>query len=268
MKLEDVSAALVPVLARLRVDEPNARAFFLFGSLARGDHGAFSDVDVRVVTAGAPARSARASIFDVPVDGRVLPAHLSIGARAFESMQASARTPAGWPWIAGFVDVAVTLADADDVRGQLRDALVQPARLESESGLHSDLEDLIEHLAKTRNALARDDAVRVMRHAVQVARNARRALVPLAAVAPAIRGGELEERALATMPPAFIDDLRVCAGEVTHARDTVDVARAAFRVADAVVAKLASLEHLPLALPFAEDLVSGRVGALVQRMRA
>lgn len=267
MKREDVVAALAPVVERLRAEEPSARAFFLFGSLARGDHGAFSDVDVRVVTDNAPRRSARATIVDLDVDGQTVPTHVSIGARSLEQMEASAGSAAGWAWVAGFVEVAVAIDDPLDVRARLRAALARPARLESDSGLHSDLEDLLEHLAKTRGALERGDEVRLLRHAAHVATNARRALVPFGPVAPATRGDELEERALATMPPAFIEDVRVCAGEVTHARATLDVAAAAFRVADAVTAKLAALEDPPLSGPLRDDLTSGRVRALLARLR-
>jgi hypothetical protein len=259
-----VIGELSPILERLRSEE-SVRAFFLFGSLARKEQGAFSDIDVRVVTDGAPKIGARMTVLDV----NGVPTHVSFGARALESMLASARSPAGWAFMAGFVDVAVAL-DATDaaeaVRAQLREALVKPARLESESGLHSDLEDIVEHLAKTRNAYARGESERVYRHAWHVAKNARRALVPFGPVEPARRGGETEERALATMPRAFREDLALVAGETPWARDPRAVAAATARVARDVVVKLEALTDAPLRDPLRADLTSGRVRALVDRM--
>lgn len=259
-------AELAPVFAKLRAEE-DVRAFFLFGSLARKEQGAFSDIDVRVVTNGAPKIGARMCVIDV---GGV-PTHVSLGARALESMQASARSAAGWAFMAGFVEVAVALDDvaaAERARDEVRGALVKPARLESESGLHSDLEDIVEHLAKTRNAYARGEAehARVFRHAWHVAKNVRRALVPFGPVEPARRGGETEERALATMPRAFRDDLAFVAGETPWARDPRAVAQASARVAHDVIIKLETLSDPPLYEPLRSDLVSGRVRALVARM--
>jgi predicted nucleotidyltransferase len=45
---------------RLRAEEPTALAVVLQGSFARGDPGPFSDVDLRIVTAGPPRLRDRA----------------------------------------------------------------------------------------------------------------------------------------------------------------------------------------------------------------
>jgi plasmid stabilization system protein ParE len=142
-----------------------------------------------------------------------------------------------------------------------------PRASRSESGLHSDLEDIVEHLAKTRNAYARGESERVFRHAWHVAKNVRRALVPFGPVEPARRGGETEERALATMPRAFRDDLALVAGETSWARDPRAVVVASARVARDVVTKLETLSDPPLHEPLRADLTSGRVRALVDRMK-
>lgn len=252
---------LAPLLEHIRREE-NVLAFFLYGSLARKEQGTFSDIDVRVVTVDAPKIKARMSVVDV----NGVPTHVSVSARALDNMQASAKSAAGWAFTAGFVDVAVPLDDAaDGVRAQIRDALIKPARLESESGLHSDLEDIIEHLAKTRNACDRNESERVFRHAWHVAKNVRRALVPFGPVEPARRGGETEERALVTMPRAFRDELALVAGETSWARDPRGVAAASARIARDVVVKLEALTDPPLHEPLRTDLTSGRVRALVER---
>ncbi len=62
---------------RLRDEEPGALAVVLQGSVARGDAGPFSDVDLRIVTAGAPRRRDRAYI--EPEVGRLV--HYSVGSR-------------------------------------------------------------------------------------------------------------------------------------------------------------------------------------------
>lgn len=250
------------LVERIRGDEPSTRALFLYGSFARKDQGAFSDIDIRVVTAGAPVVKARMTVIDH--DGK--PTHVSIGARSIEAMEAAASSAAGWAFMAGFVDVAVTLDDPHGVRERIRSALVRPARLESESGLDADLEDIVEHLAKTRNAFARGAHDRVMRHAWNVAKNVRRALVPFGPVEPARRGGETEERAVATMPPRFRADLALASGETPWARAPLDVVRACGRVAVETVAKLEKMSDPPAREPLRSDLVNGRVRALVERL--
>jgi hypothetical protein len=116
---------LAPTFERVRGEE-SVRAFFLFGSLARKEAGAFSDVDVRVVTDAPPKIGARMCVVDIGG----APTHVSLGARALDGMKASAKSAAGWAFMAGFVDVAVALDDnAEAVRTELREALVKPARL-------------------------------------------------------------------------------------------------------------------------------------------
>jgi predicted nucleotidyltransferase len=77
-------------VARLREGEPSALAVLVHGSYARGTQGCFSDVDLRVITAGPPRVRDRVHLEE---RGRRL-VHFSIGSRSLA--ERSRAGPSTW----------------------------------------------------------------------------------------------------------------------------------------------------------------------------
>lgn len=227
---------LAPLIAELREAEPGARAFLVFGSFGRGDAGPYSDIDLRVITAGPPAARDRVRF----LGGRDAPlVHVSIGSRSYAELVARAAEPSGWAWIAGFCASARVIDDAHDLLGALRRVVEahRPARLTTTTGMHYDLETLLEYLAKCKNARVAGDDRELFAAARLVADYAADVLLPLNGVAPVPSERGVRARALAftVAPPGYREDHTVCAGYTAGARGVGTVFAAAMRLGEGVV---------------------------------
>lgn len=239
---------LAPLVAELRLGEPRARAFVVFGSFARGDAGPYSDVDLRVITAGEPVERDRVRFLGGD-EGPLV--HISIGSRSFAELAASLQKPDEWPWMAGILACAHVLDDPDDLIGTLR-RLVEthrPAQLTTAAGVHYDLETLLEGITKCKNAHACGDDGEIFVHARHVAEYAVVLLLTLNDVIPALgrRAWRTRAATLPVAPPGYRADLALCAGDTGQARTSAEVFAAAMRLGEGTLRLLMERqERLPL----------------------
>lgn len=260
---------LAPLIAELRVAEPRARAFLIFGSFARGDAGPYSDVDLRIITAGEPVERDRVRFLGGS-EGPLV--HVSIGSRSFAELAALLQKPDEWPWIAGILARAQVLDDPDDLIGILR-RLVEthrPARLISAAGLHYDLETLLEGITKCKNAHFRGDEAEILVNARHLAEYALVLLVSLNEVVPALgrRAWRQRARALPVAPPGYGADLALCSGDTGQARTSAEVFAAAMRLGEGTVRLLMERQaELPLGGALAGYLRDGTLLRYVRQRR-
>jgi hypothetical protein len=261
---------LAPLIAELRVAEPRARAFVIFGSFARGDAGPYSDVDLRIITAGEPVERDRVRFLGGDA-GPLL--HVSIGSRSFAELAALLQKPDEWPWMAGILARGHVLDDPDDLVGTLR-RLVEthrPARLTTAAGMHYDLETLLEGVTKCKNAHAAGDESELFVNARHVAEYVLFLLIALNEVVPAPgrRAWRMRARALAVAPAGYGADLALCTGDTGQARTSAEVFAAAMRLGEGTVQLLMERQaQLPLQGALATYLRDGTLLRYVrQRIR-
>jgi hypothetical protein len=257
---------LAPLIAELRGAEPRARAFLVFGSFARGDAGPYSDVDLRVITAGEPVERDRVRFLGGEAGPLV---HVSIGTRSFAELAALLQKPDEWPWTAGILARAQVLDDPDDLVGTLR-RLVEthrPARLATAAGVHYDLETLLEAISKCKNAQAAGSEGELFVSARHVAECAVVLLLALNEVVPALgrRAWRVRARALPVAPPGYAADVALCAGDTGQARASAEVFAAAMRLGEGTLRLLMERQAgLPLDGALARYL---RDGTLLRYVR-
>lgn len=257
---------LVPLTAELRSAEPRARAFMVFGSFARGDAGPYSDVDLRIITAGEPVERDRVRFLGGDQGPLV---HVSIGSRSFTELATSLKKPDEWPWMAGILARAHVLDDPDDLVGTLR-RLVEthrPAHLITAAGMHYDLETLLEGITKCKNAHASSDDGEVFVNARHVAEYAIVLLLTVNDVVPALGRRAWRTRAvtLPVAPPGYGADIALCTGDAGQARTGAEVFAAAMRLGEGTLRLLMERhERLPLHGALASYL---RDGTLLRYVR-
>jgi hypothetical protein len=157
-------------VARLRAEEPGALAVLVQGSFARGDPGPFSDVDLRVVTAGPPRRRDRAYLEEEA--GRLV--HYSVGSRPLAELIQATTDAEIWPWLVAHYAAVTPLWDPGDAIGLLRRAVEanRPPPRPYLDGLLLELEAMVEEVAKLRNAEVAGDYVLAARAAWEAADHA------------------------------------------------------------------------------------------------
>lgn len=257
---------LAPLVAELRVAEPGARAFLLFGSFARGDAGPYSDVDLRVITAGEPVERDRVKFLGCD-NGPLL--HVSIGCRPFAELVARLQKAHEWPWMAGFLAGARVVDDPSDLLGMLRRLVdvYRPAQLTTAAGTHYDLETLLEGITKCKNAWSRADEGELFASARQVSEQVTALLLPLNDVVPALgrKAWRMRTATLPVAPPDHAQDLALCAGTAGQPRTAGEVFAAAMRLTEGTLQLLMERQaQLPLRGALAEYL---RDGTLLRYVR-
>ena len=236
---------LAPLIAELRAAEPRARAFLVFGSFARGDAGPYSDVDLRIITAGEPVERDRVRFLGGD-EGPLV--HVSIGSRSFAELVGLLQKPDEWPWMAGILARVQVLDDPDDLVGTLR-RLVEahrPAHMTTAAGMHFDLETLLESVTKCKNAHARGDEGELFVSARHVAEHAIVLLLSLNDVTPALGRRAWRRRAttLPVAPPGYGTDIALCTGDTGQARSGADVFAAAMRLGEGTMRLLMERQEL------------------------
>lgn len=221
-------AALTPALLAA---EPAALALMLHGSHARGDAGPFSDIDLRIFTATPPLQRDRERV--APCGGRLV--HWSIGARTLAEKLAEIADPEVWPWAAAHYRDMQPLHDPHDLLRVLRAAVAaarpEPAAYAPPVG-HA-LSDLLEYVAKLKNAEHAPPDPDVFDAAKRVARRCEIALRPFNPVGVFASEIELNAyfRTLPVAPPGWAADRAVCLGLSEAARPFQAVLNAALRLA-------------------------------------
>lgn len=253
-RLTPLAASLLPALldglvAELRAAEPAALAILLFGSLARGSAGPFSDIDLRVVTAGEPRMRDRVRFLARPDGGLI---HLSVGSRPLAEIVEAAGDPERWPWLIETHRTARTLwqqpGAAEGLLAEIRAREPSPEAYAAKSGYY--LETLLEQAAKLKNAVARGDDPGVRAAAAHLAEMCWRLLRPLNPVLTFTGESSQWDRicAFTVAPEGYAGDLRCCLGLLADPRPLHALAWRALRLAAGtvgVIAANAAALHLP-----------------------
>ena len=233
-------------IERLRDEEPAALAVFLQGSFARGDQGPYSDVDLRVVTAGQPRVRDRGYL--VEQEGRLV--QYSVGSRPLAELLEAIGNAEVWPWLLPHYRAARPLWDPHGTLELLRAAAEasRPGPRPYVGGLFLELEAMVEEAAKVRNAEVAGDYLRAARAAWETADQAWRVLLRCTDPWPLASQGEGIERMLrlGEAIPGYRENLALCLGLTSEARPIAALSRAALDLADGVVAWLGErAEELP-----------------------
>jgi hypothetical protein len=235
-----------PWLDRLRADEPAALAVLLQGSFARGDAGPYSDVDLRVVTAGPPRSRDRGYL--VQQGGRLV--HYSVGSRSLAELLEAIGNAEVWPWLEPHYRAVKPLWDPHGTLGVLR-AAVEASRRGPRpylAGIFLELEAMFEEVAKVRNAEIAGDYRLAARAAHEAGEHAWRVLLRCADPSPLANQAAGVERMLhlGEAIPGYRQNLALCLGLTPEARPLAELSRAALHLADGVVAWLQErAEELP-----------------------
>jgi phosphoribosyl-AMP cyclohydrolase len=152
-------ALLERVVQRVLELEPETVALLVVGSYARGAATVVSDLDIKVVTRGAPTSPYR-MWFEPRVSAD--PLHVSPSLCSLERFLAERAEPAVWRWALGFpvADDAIYVCATDEARTMIGDppsAVLAAAPPE--------LEDFVEFLTKVRRASGLNDAIGVLHFA-------------------------------------------------------------------------------------------------------
>lgn len=250
-------------VVELRRAEPNALAIMLFGSLARGDAGPFSDIDLRVVTEGEPRVRDRVRFVERP-DGGLL--HLSIGSRPFTEIVQTAEDLERWAWMIETYSTAETLWEKPGVAARLlaeiRAREPRPEAYAAKSGYH--LETLLEYAAKVKNAVVKGDEQGVRAYAANLADVCWRLLRPLNPVLTFPGESEFWDRvsAFTVAPEGYAEDLRYCLGLLDEPRPVHVLVWRALRLAEGT---LGVIEAHVAALRLPDDLARPVSGGTVRR---
>ena len=237
------------------------------GSHARGDAGPYSDVDLRVITAGPPR--VRDRVYLVEEEGRLV--HYSVGGRPLaELVQATADVEV-WPWLVGHYATVKPLWDPGDVVGLLRRAVEanRPSPRPYADGLLLELETMVEEVAKVRNAAVAGDYLAAARAAWEAGDEAWKVLQrchdprPLATQ----RDGVDRMLRLGDDIPGYRENLAICLGLTPAARPLEELSRATLELAEGVVGWL-EVHVTELGQPrVAELLADGKLARYLRQMR-
>ena len=251
-------------IARLRRDEPRAVAILCHGSYARGTAEPHSDVDLAVLVEGAPQATYRSAFEELP-DGRLL--HATIAGWSLEEWLAQFAAPQESEWWAFFLParlVARLLWATPEARRALDGHITLSLTAAPQ------LQDLLESMAKVRNALARGDAlgVRLAGQGVALRCPALLGLVSPSVTVDTARSALDAALNLAMAPHSYRDDMLTCLGMSGLATSAQDVHDAALRLALGTLALLqphagAVVGHVEPGLP--EALADGRLARLLKQ---
>jgi phosphoribosyl-AMP cyclohydrolase len=247
-------------VAYLRAEEPSALAVLLFGSRASGSEGPYSDVDLRVITAGPPRVPDRMVLRET--DGWLV--HLSIGSRSLAELLEMAQDPARWVYMQPDYAGARVFWDPDGVVPLLNRALAAntPPPDFHRDNLPLALENLMEAVAKVKNAHARGDYTRAVLAAQDVGFWARMVLDALSPPRP-FRGDvgrHADWMGLGAAIPGYTANMEVCLGLKPAPRSLDDLRAASIGLAVAVVSWLEARSGEPdFPAPIAALLSAGQV---------
>jgi hypothetical protein len=257
-----------PWVDRLRAEEPAALAVLLQGSFARGDAGRHSDVDLRVVTAGAPRAYHRGYL--VEQAGRLV--HYAVGARPLDELLVAIGNPEVWPWLEPNYASAVPLWDPHGTLALLRAAVEasRPGPRPYLDGLFHELQAMVEEVAKVRNAEDAADYLRGASAAREAGEHAWRVLQRCADPRPLAKQGDGIERALrlGEAIPGYRANLTLCLGLTPDPRPLAALASAALDLADGVVGWLEqNADAVGLPADVRALLADGRLASYLRQMR-
>lgn len=205
---------------RLRSEIPDTVAILVKGSVARGEAGPFSDLDLDVLVGIGPREEYLAWIEEL--DGR--PVHVSVAVQCLPDWLHDAAEPVSWAY--GLPARETTrLAWACDEA--IHERLDHPWR--EHPPAEPELEDTIDALGKVRNASLAGDDLGVRQAAMSIARWIPSLLIPLNPLVFAQHPREALDLILAfpVAPIGYRDDMLRCLGmsqERTSARDLHDAA--------------------------------------------
>ena len=256
-------------IARLRAEEPSALAVWLQGSHARGAAGPYSDVDLRVVTAGTPRVRDRAFLEE---EGDRL-VHYSVGSRALAELVDATTEPLIWGWLVAHYRHAKALWDPGDALGLLRRTAEanRPGPRPYLDGLFLELETMVEEVAKVRNAAAAGDYLAAARAAWEAGDQAWKVLQRCGDPRPLDdqRAGVQRMLDLGAGIPGYRENLLVCLGLTPEPRPIERLSPAALDLAAGVVAWLeAHADELGIPDEARAFLGAGRLARYLQQMRA
>lgn len=263
-----VPADWTPWLDRLRAEEPAALAVFLQGSFARGEAGPHSDVDLRVVTAGAPRVRDRGYL--VEQGGRIV--HYAVGSRPLAELLEAIGSAEVWPWLEPHYRAVKPLWDPHGTLELLR-AAVEASRPSSRpylAGLFLELEKMVEEAAKVRNAELAGEYALAARAAHETAEHAWRVLLRCADPRPLANQRQGVERMLrlGEAIPGYRENLSFCLGLTPDPRPLAALARSALDLADGVVAWLgANADAVDLPADARAFLGEERLARYLRQMR-
>jgi hypothetical protein len=257
-----------PWVARLRGLEPGALAVLLQGGHARGDAGPYSDIDLRIVTAGPPLARDRAFLEED--GGRIV--HYSVGSRPLDELVSATADALIWPWLAAHYETVRPLWDPHDLVGLLRRSVEanRPGPLPYVDGLFLELEAMVEEVAKVRNAAAVSDYLTAARAAYEAGDLAWKVLQRCADPRPLANQAAGVERmlALGQAIPGYRADLAICMGLTPEPRPLETLSRAAVDLAEGVVTWVETwLPRRPETEAVRAFLGEGRLLRYVRQMR-
>lgn len=227
----DIELLLSAWAGRLRQAEPRALAILCHGSYARATPEAHSDLDLMVLLGGAAAAGYR-SVIEEQADGRLL--HVTIATLSLEEWldEGAVSGPSeAWAFYLPARQVVRLLWAAPEVRARLEGQRTRTLEAAPQ------LQDLLESLAKVRNAAARADQLGVRLAAQELARCCPALLALLSPPALVATSREALQTALElpVAPPGYRDDLLACLGLSGRATTAADIQEAALRLALGVV---------------------------------
>lgn len=208
---------------RLRCEIPDSVAILVKGSVARGEAGPFSDLDLDVLTSSAPRDEYLAWIEDHA--GR--PVHVSVAVQLLADWLGDAHDPVSWSY--GLPARETTqLAWARDDRH--REMLDRPWR--EHPPAEPELEDTIDALGKVRNTFLAGDDLGVRQAAMSIAGWMPSLLIPLNPPVFAQHPREALDAVLGFMiaPFGYRDDMLRCLGMSPDRTTAGDLHNAAIRL--------------------------------------
>jgi predicted nucleotidyltransferase len=226
-------------VARLRAGEPSALAVLVHGSYARGTQSRFSDVDLRVITAGPPR--VRDRVYLEEHGPRLV--HFSIGSRSLAELVALADDPRKWLYVSPqYLDARLLWEEPgtlERLRGEVEARA--PGRLPFVDGLPLALETLLEYATKVRSAHLAGDYVRAAWFARRVAEYAWETVHATAEARALPSEAEWVEDwiSLGASIPGYRANALSCLGLTDEARSIDRLLTASLDLADAIVAWLA-----------------------------
>lgn len=227
-------------VARLREMIPDAIAILVAGSHARGEAGAYSDVDIRVLQ---PAgETTYHALFERTPAGRLR--HVSVEVTTLAEWAAEVDEPADWALNLPTEQVERVVWATPEAAGRLGTTPVKRQEVGA-----AELEDFIEWASKARNAHVAGDSLGLRYAAQEQARLAPRLLLPLNEPPRARSSLDALRIALAlpVAPQGYRDDMTVCLGLTNLSPTDAEIATASRRLAIGVLALLR--EGAPDAIP-------------------
>jgi nucleotidyltransferase-like protein len=166
-------AALLRAVSKMKQEFPNLVGIQVHGSVARGEPGPFSDIDLLGIT----SRGMKSSDFSY-FDGDI---YVGMGFLSVAQLKREFSDPKAFFWGRGSAAKTRILHDPKDI---LRRILVRwktavPSNRVVEDGLWEAYHNIIEYSGKLRNGWAKQDQYLIRYSALVIARHVERALVAL-----------------------------------------------------------------------------------------